>query len=58
VLARSVDELCLSVSPMLAGPGGPRIVGGDAWPESFLPQLRLTGLLLEDDALFCRYRLH
>ncbi|MCW2524306.1 MAG: ribD2 [Frankiales bacterium] len=57
VLARSVDELCLSVAPMLAGPGGPRIVGGQSWPESFLPQLRLTGLLVEDDALFCRYRL-
>jgi riboflavin biosynthesis pyrimidine reductase len=56
--ARSIDELCLSVSPMLAGPGGPRIVSGPSWPESFLPQLRLVGLLAEDDALFCRYTFH
>lgn len=56
LLAAAVDELCLTVSPMLVGPGGPRIVGGDEWPEDLLPQLRLTGLLLEDDALFCRYR--
>ncbi|MGX7679835.1 dihydrofolate reductase family protein [Jatrophihabitans sp. DSM 45814] len=55
ILARSVDELCLTVSPMLAGPSGPRIIDGRQWPEDLLPQLRLTGLLLEDDALFCRY---
>jgi riboflavin biosynthesis pyrimidine reductase len=55
VLQRSVDELCLTVSPMLAGPAGPRIVAGADWPVDFLPQLRLIGLLVEDDALFCRY---
>jgi riboflavin biosynthesis pyrimidine reductase len=55
VLARSVDELCLTVSPMLAGPEPGRIIAGQPWPADFLPQLRLTGLLLEDDALFCRY---
>jgi riboflavin biosynthesis pyrimidine reductase len=55
LLSRAVDELCLSVSPMLAGPGAPTITGGNEWPEDFLPQLSLTGLLTEDDALFCRY---
>lgn len=51
-----VDELCLTVSPMLVGPGGPRIVAGPEWPADLLPQLQLVGLLSEDDALFCRYR--
>jgi riboflavin biosynthesis pyrimidine reductase len=58
VLARVVDELCLTIAPMLVGPSGPRVVGGQTWPEDFLPQLRLTGLLVEDDALFCRYLVH
>jgi riboflavin biosynthesis pyrimidine reductase len=52
--AGAVDELCLSLSPMLAGPGARRITAGVTWP-SFLP-LELTGLLEEDGALFCRYR--
>jgi riboflavin biosynthesis pyrimidine reductase len=54
VEAGAVDELCLSISPMLAGPNGPRIVAGDAWPD-LQPKLTLDGLLTEDDALFCRY---
>ena len=50
-----VDELCLSISPLLTGPGARRIVAGELWPD---PQaLTLTGLLEEDGALFCRYRL-
>jgi len=56
LLSRAVDELCLTISPMLAGPAGPRIVAGPDWPVDFLPQLKLIGLLTEDDALFCRYR--
>jgi riboflavin biosynthesis pyrimidine reductase len=49
-----VDELCLSVSPLLAGPGPRRIVGGDDWPDA--PHaLSLIGLLEEDGALFARY---
>ncbi|HEY2042715.1 MAG TPA: dihydrofolate reductase family protein [Jatrophihabitans sp.] len=56
LLSRAVDELCLSITPMLTGPGSPTITAGDEWPEDFLPQLTLTGLLTEDDALFCRYR--
>jgi riboflavin biosynthesis pyrimidine reductase len=57
VAAGAVDELCLTVSPMLTGPEGPRIVAGQPWPEELRPRLRLTGLLSEDDALFCRYLL-
>jgi riboflavin biosynthesis pyrimidine reductase len=55
-LARSgvVDELCLSVTPLLAGPGARRIVAGELWRGGPLP-LTLTGLLEEDGALFCRY---
>ena len=48
-----VDELCLTLSPLLAGPGAGRIVAG---PDLTTPaRLRLAGLLEEDGALFCRY---
>lgn len=53
--AGAVDELCLTVSPLLTGPGAGRITAGPAWLHA-LP-LRLTGLLEEDGALFCRYRI-
>ncbi len=56
VAAGCVDELCLSVSPLLAGPGAGRIIGGKPWSDEPTPRLTLTGLLTEDDALFCRYR--
>ena len=51
-----VDELCLSITPQLTGPGAGRIVAGQDWPAQARP-LRLTGLLEEDGALFCRYAL-
>jgi riboflavin biosynthesis pyrimidine reductase len=56
-LARSgvVDELCLSVTPLLAGPGARRIVAGELWGATTI-ELALSGLLEEDGALFCRYR--
>lgn len=51
--AGAVDELCLSLSPLLVGPGASRIVSGAAWPHS--PRsLTLRGLLEEDGALFLR----
>jgi hypothetical protein len=50
-----VDELCLSVTPMMIGPGPERIVAGAPWPSSM--PLTLTGLLEEDGALFMRYAL-
>jgi len=50
-----VDELCLSISPILTGPGAIRIVAGATWPAQ-REGLRLTSLLEEDGALFARYR--
>jgi riboflavin biosynthesis pyrimidine reductase len=52
--AGALDELCLTISPLLAGPGSGRLTAGPAWdgPRS----LGLVGLLTEDDAMFCRYR--
>jgi riboflavin biosynthesis pyrimidine reductase len=50
-----VDELCVSISPLLAGPGARRIVAGELWAGAPL-RITLAGLLEEDDALFCRYR--
>jgi riboflavin biosynthesis pyrimidine reductase len=55
VASGAVDELCLTVSPMLTGPEALRIVAGEPWPPGFAPRLELTGLLTEDSALFCRY---
>jgi riboflavin biosynthesis pyrimidine reductase len=49
-----VDELCLSITPILGGPGPGRISAGTEWPSP-LP-LTLLGLLEEDGSLFCRYR--
>lgn len=49
-----VDELDLSVSPLLVGPGVDRMVSGAAWQRGPVP-LRLAALLEEDGALFARY---
>jgi riboflavin biosynthesis pyrimidine reductase len=49
-----VDELCLSVTPLLVGPGARRIVAGAPWEGSPVP-LGLSGVLEEDGALFLRY---
>ncbi len=51
-----VDELCLTVSPLLAGPGAGRVSAGAPWAHPPLG-MRLAGLLEEDGALFCRYAL-
>jgi riboflavin biosynthesis pyrimidine reductase len=51
-----VDELCLSITPLLAGPGARRIVAGPIWDEAGPTSLELVGLLEENSALFCRYR--
>ncbi len=54
VAAGLADELCLSLSPVAAGPAGRRIIGG---PEiARATDLDLVGLLEEDGALFLRYR--
>jgi riboflavin biosynthesis pyrimidine reductase len=52
--AGAVDELCLTTSPLLAGPGAGRVVAGRPWLAPL--GLRLAGLLEEDGALFSRYR--
>ena len=49
-----VDELCLTVAPLLAGPDLPRISGGtDRWDAA--RELVLAHVLREDDWLFLRY---
>jgi riboflavin biosynthesis pyrimidine reductase len=49
-----VDELCLSLSPTLAGPGASRIIAGSHLDAA--RPLTLTQVLAADDGfLFCRY---
>ena len=50
-----LDELCLTMAPLLAGPGNKPLVGGDQWPD---PPARFTlaHLLEEDGYLFSSYR--
>ena len=56
LLAASVaDELCLTVAPLLAGPGSGRIVSGPALAAPVTG--RITSLLEEDGALFYRFGL-
>lgn len=50
-----VDELCLTVSPLLAGPGAGRIVAG---PPSTLRPLALRQVLTADSTLLLRYTRH
>jgi riboflavin biosynthesis pyrimidine reductase len=50
-----LDELCVSISPVLAGPGAGRLSAGVDWIAA--RDLVLTGLLEEDGALFGRYRM-
>jgi riboflavin biosynthesis pyrimidine reductase len=47
-----LDELCLTLSPVLSGPGPVRVLTGDPFPSR---RLRLAHLLEEDDVLFARY---
>jgi riboflavin biosynthesis pyrimidine reductase len=47
-----LDELCLTLSPVLAGPGPDRILAGTRFPAQ---RLRLARLLEEDGVLFARY---
>jgi len=47
-----VDELCLSLSPTLAGPGASRIIAGQPSPAR---PLTLTQVLADASFLFCRY---
>ncbi len=49
-----VDELCLTVSPLLAGPGATRILTGDPVART-RPALRLVHAIAIGDELFTRY---
>jgi 5-amino-6-(5-phosphoribosylamino)uracil reductase len=51
-----VDELCLTVSPLLTGPGTGRIVAGPVLADAPYP-VALLHLLAEDGALLLRYAL-
>ncbi|MCY3850195.1 MAG: dihydrofolate reductase family protein [Acidimicrobiaceae bacterium] len=53
VQAGLVDEICLSISPVLAGGTSSRIVAGAE--HAIAVQMRLSRLLCEDDLLFARY---
>jgi len=48
-----LDELCLTISPVLVGPGTQRIVDGPSWQAH--RRGRLTQLLEADGLLFTRY---
>ncbi|MDT3444799.1 MULTISPECIES: pyrimidine reductase family protein [unclassified Pseudofrankia] len=50
-----LDELCLTVAPLLGGPGHLGIVAGLPWPSA--RAMELAHLLEEDGTLFLRYRL-
>ncbi|MEV6965297.1 dihydrofolate reductase family protein [Hamadaea sp. NPDC051192] len=50
--AGAVDELCLTISPVLAGPGGTRITAG---PPSPPQRMELAHLLTDGELLFTRY---
>jgi riboflavin biosynthesis pyrimidine reductase len=47
-----LDELCLTVSPLLAGPGAPRITAGAPFPAR---PMALAHVLQDEGFLFCRY---
>jgi riboflavin biosynthesis pyrimidine reductase len=47
-----LDELCLTIGPVLAGPGATRIIAGAPFPAR---QMSLAHVLEEGGFLFCRY---
>jgi len=49
-----LDELCLTIAPLLAGPGASRIVSGHLAPPAPLP-LTLEHVLEDGGFLLCRY---
>lgn len=53
VAADLVDELCLTVAPLLAGPGAPRILTGEQLTQ--VVPLTLTHTIEDDGFLLCRY---
>jgi riboflavin biosynthesis pyrimidine reductase len=56
IAAGRLDELCLTLSPLLAGPGAGRIVQGAPLPDGMpAPPLTLGHVLADEGYLFCRY---
>jgi len=53
VAANQLDELCLTIGPLLAGPGAPRILAGAEMPQP-LP-LSLAHVIEDNGFLLCRY---
>jgi riboflavin biosynthesis pyrimidine reductase len=49
-----LDELCLTVGPLLAGPGATRVMAGGPW-QSGPHGMRLAHVLEDDGFLFTRY---
>jgi len=47
-----LNELCLTVSPLLAGPGPSRVIAGAPFPAR---RMALVHVLRDDGFLFCRY---
>ena len=54
VEAGLMDELCLTIGPLMAGPGASRIVAG-ALPTAQPLPLTLAHVLEDDSFLLCRY---
>ena len=52
-----LDELCLTIGPLMAGPGAPRIVAGTSGtgPVATPLPLTLTHVLEDEGFLLCRY---
>lgn len=50
-----LDELCLTIAPLLGGPGHLGIVAGAGWPAA--RPMRLRHALEDEGALFLRYQL-
>lgn len=48
-----LDELCLTHSPVLAGPGNPALVSGEPWAGP--RRVRLASLFTDGQLLFARY---
>ncbi|HZR49159.1 MAG TPA: pyrimidine reductase family protein [Streptosporangiaceae bacterium] len=53
VAAGLVDELCLTIGPLLAGPGAPRILTGAPMPSPV--PMSLAHVLEDEGFLLCRY---